>query len=756
MTPDFDSLLTILQANMLPAMRDALADDLNVSADAIRRAGVGYYPAENAWIFPERDERGNVVNLFKRYRNGDKRSWPGGKRGYGYECVGIQQKNETIRPAPRFARVAEYNVACPICGRENDGCLVSDEDPDDPAAVICVRTAEGAIKTLDSGAGYLHHRHSQPDRGYGRRSPLLPSDKPVVVTEGASDALAAMSAGYVAISRPSAGHVKGLSALVQGLDIICIGDRDTHGVGQRGLEVSFAACKEAAKSVVKALPPEPYKDLRAWAPTAEQFAQHVNQTGSDIEDSNLLPDSAPLTLAKVWLQKMHMHNGQRLMHFFNGDYYRWNATHYRKLETEELKREWYDLFTGHPVKMQMGDGIKIVKLSPGRKFTGDMNDVASAVCYIRSDEAVHEPFYIRNGMAVPMDLARSVVFRNGVYQLDADILSPLTPEVFLTSTLPYDYLPGSLCPIWIWFVSDVFNGDQECIALLQEWFGYCLIASNHMQAMMFFYGVPGSGKSTTAAVLHALLGKDRATAASTETFKSLFGSAKLVNKYVAIMSESRDTRREDIDKLLQTWKAITGGDTVDVRQLYKAHRDARLFCRLTYVANDAIPFDDTAQAMASRMNLLYFPNNYRAGTPDRMLEAKLCKEAPGIALWSLEGLRRLLTKGEFTMPARSRKHLDQLAELTNPIGSMMEECVIRHRGADMMNYRVGAAQLYDLWTNWCDATRTRNNMTASAFGLKLAHLDEPIEKIRTTEAGRRVYAYPGLQIRPEAMERYLK
>jgi hypothetical protein len=38
-------------------------------------------PGGPCWTFPEEDEAGHVVGLMCRYRNGDKKAWPGGKRG---------------------------------------------------------------------------------------------------------------------------------------------------------------------------------------------------------------------------------------------------------------------------------------------------------------------------------------------------------------------------------------------------------------------------------------------------------------------------------------------------------------------------------------------------------------------------------------------------------------------------------------------------------------------------------------------------
>ena len=161
---DFTDLMVTFQANMLPELVTWLANDLGVTEEAVRRLGVGFYPAEWCFIFAEMDGDGNVVGLLRRYLDGKKFTVKGSKRGLYYQCLGVRQKDQDLPEyRPRFVRVGDVGVQCPICGREADGCLVSDEDTSDPAAVICVRTAEGAARRLETGAGYLHCRHPQPD-----------------------------------------------------------------------------------------------------------------------------------------------------------------------------------------------------------------------------------------------------------------------------------------------------------------------------------------------------------------------------------------------------------------------------------------------------------------------------------------------------------------------------------------------------------------------------------------------------------------
>ncbi len=755
---NFNDFLLTTQGNMLPALVDDLAADLGVTADSIRRLGVGYYPAEGCWIFPERDGEGNVIGLLRRFPNGRKFLVTGGKRGLYYECRAVQG---LLTQRPQFVRVGDAGVECPICHRENDGCLVSDDNPADPACVICVRTAEGAERQLETGAGYLHRRHPQLNRKGDSLSVLPVSDQPVVVTEGASDCLAAMSLGYVAVGRASANDVgKALPGLLQGREVILVGDRDPHGVGQRSLETTFQALRSVVQSIVKVLPPEGKgKDLRQWLNaglTRVEFEEYVRAAGVTTDAQSVLNDCAPLALIRTWLQAEHMKDGVQLFHYINGDYYRWEGNVYKRMSPEEVRCEWYTFFTDKQVKVQAGKDVKLITLHPDRKFMGNLHDAASAYCHIRVEDGVHEPFLIK--AHAPMDLARAVVFRNGILYVTDDRLSPLTPDVFLTSTLPYDYNPHHQCALWRWFVTDVFEGDQECIDLLQEWFGYNLIASNHMQSMMFFFGVPGSGKSTMAEILTSLLGPARCCGANTSNFRSLFGGESLLNKYAAIMSESRDTAKKDIDQLLQTWKALTGGDLMNIARKYKSAVDTRLFCRLTYVANEAIPFDDSPQAMVDRMNLLYFGKNYRKGKPDRELPEKLKKELPGIALWAIEGLKRLLANNRFTLPKRSKDQLARIADLTNPIGAMLNECVERFEigTPEYFANRVPCSQLYDLWKGWCTYNMSHTSLSATGFGMKLSHLESPLKSTQIMEGGKRMYVYKGIAIRQESADRYLK
>lgn len=349
------------------------------------------------------------------------------------------------------------------------------------------------------------------------------------------------------------------------------------------------------------------------------------------------------------------------------------------------------------------------------------------------------------------DLSFAVFFKNGIYDVAEDKIYPPTSKIFATSTLPYNFNPKAKCPIWRWFSNDIFNSDVESVNLLQEWFGYNLIYSNHLEQMMFLFGVPGSGKSTTVTVLRELLGPDRWCAANIESFTNQFGLAPMVGKYAAIISESQATRRSHAQVALEKIKQITGGDAVSINPKYKTQYDVELFVKITYVGNELPRFDDEPQALFRRFNLLYYANNYfkAPNTPDRKLKNKLVAEVPGIAQWSLEGLRRLLENGDFTRPQISSGHIEDCKKLASPLQTIIDDWCEQKSGVF-----VPINTVYDLHVAFFKEDGL-HPMNRTWFGRKMKNAFPNITKGTRTINGETTAVYNGLEIKQEAYRIFL-
>ena len=134
-----------------------LADELGVSIDSLLSLGIGCRPndGDRTYTFPVRTGRGEVVGINRRFINGSKCFVTGSKHGLYYSPDAGPTATENLGGYKgSFIRITEAGVTCPICGR-NDWCMVSNDNPNDPSAVICGPTEEGSVRRIKD-SGYLH------------------------------------------------------------------------------------------------------------------------------------------------------------------------------------------------------------------------------------------------------------------------------------------------------------------------------------------------------------------------------------------------------------------------------------------------------------------------------------------------------------------------------------------------------------------------------------------------------------------------
>jgi len=669
---NFNDLLIALQTNVTPTMREDFAESLGVSADAIRRLGCGWYPAESCWIFPERDATGKIVGLLRRYDSGEKRTWLGSHRGLYYDpailCASPGQTYDR-----EFIRVSEAGVDCPLCGKP-DWCLVSDENPDDPTDVICPRTTEGAERYIEN-CGYLHHRH--PERANTSSSSHV-SVRTIIAPEGASDLLAVMDfSGYEAIGRPSASDGADLFAkMVQDRDVILVGDRDENGAGQAGLAKMFRALEPVCKSLITLLPPPPFKDIRQWHPTVEQFEAHLKAAGVQNDLTGVLPTIDPRELALGWLKDTQTDKeGRQRLYYLRDSWWTWNGSYYDKLAPARLHDQLSTYFAGKRAWVSHAKDKKTIeKLAVSRHFVEELTFAIYNRCYVDVSPDTVEPFLICGGAVSPIDSTRIVVFRNGMLDVTTDILTPPTPRIFLSSTLPYDYHPGRTCCESLELLDDIFQADSESIALLQEFFGYSMTPDNSFESMLFLIGESGAGKGTVFEMLEGLLGKKRISTFKPTDAHNQFATARWFDRYAVLFSEEDNSNKRDNAKILAILKKISGGDSVNIEEKYEKGFEAKLFCRVFYSANSLPEFEDASRSLARRLNILMF--NHVPAVPDHGLKRRIVQEAPGLAIWAIEGLKRLLARDKFTRPAASEEVLQDFEDLANPLGATFEGCLV--------------------------------------------------------------------------------
>ena len=750
MPTDFAELQEMYRSNVFPAMVKTLAEQLGVGSDSLLKLGIGWKITESCWTFPERDADGQIIGIVRRFLDGKKLCEKGSKRGLTYHATRAEAGYSPSRQS--WIRVSEANP-CPVCDKP-DWCGHDNFDP--PRFARCMRVSEGSVHADRSG-GYIHELvvgAFKPIQKSG--SPLPISDLPVIVVEGATDVASAMDLGFVAVGRPSAqGGIQQLVHLLHGREVAVIGENDA-GAGIKGMEKTFEALKSEVPKVVKVLPPSDSKDLRSWVKnhglTQAELISAIEQ-GSQDSSSNILESKAPLNIAELWLRTEHTKEGIPILRKYRGQWFRFNGEHYENIEEDtRIRGRLYAFLQGKSTKKFTSKGEFVVEpFEATRSKVSDIVDALNMSCPVFADP----PCWLDGRESPkPSDI---ICFSNGIldttaYAKGETITLPSTPKLFSLTSAPYPFDPTAQCPAWFKFLSEVFAGDTQRMNLLQEWFGYNIVADSSQEKLMLFVGRPGAGKGTVLEVFRAVLGRDQCAVSSFKDLCSDFGKQPLMGKLAVIMPDAHVPRQIDAVQALETIKSITGRDGVTInRKFLPQLSDYKLSCRFTIAVNELPELPDHARALERRLLLLHFPETFE-GKEDRTLKDRLPLEAPGVVLWALNGLRRLREQGKFTLPDSSVPVLEEFRRFLTPVAEFISECC--ELSSNMESHQDPKIMVFDAWRNWASQHGLKPG-TRTRFGQRLMAQLPSVRTARKSINGEQVRVYQGLMLLANAKERYL-
>jgi P4 family phage/plasmid primase-like protien len=270
--------------------------------------------------------------------------------------------------------------------------------------------------------------------------------------------------------------------------------------------------------------------------------------------------------------------------------------------------------------------------------------------------------------------------------------SPANGNSFL---LNCDYNPDATCPAWMAWLTEIFETDLQRIELLQEMFGWALVTDNlDIHKAVTWVGVQRAGKGTALKLLAKMLG-DAAGAFQLADLVDDKVLAGMLCRNIVIDSDAASADRSIARQLTGRFKAITANEPVSVRLLYtQVPYQGRLNCKLFMAANSVPTLWDDSGASANRWVPLVFDKSF-LGKEDSQLFDSLDAEIEGVAMWALEGLRRLVVNRRFTMPQSSRDELDSLVENASPLNKFIDEMCVADK-----DHRIKEAELWELYARW--------------------------------------------------------
>jgi|SRR5215469_13542269 len=451
------------------------------------------------------------------------------------------------------------------------------------------------------------------------------------------------------------------------------------------------------------------------------------------ENDLILDPGAPLTSARRLLADRYTIDGSQLLHHHRGSYYGWTGTYYAEIEEQFVNSDIYHFLE---YAKQRGGKVGLKRFEPNRSRVGEVLSAMRAAAYL--SDRLHPPLWLTD--APDLDPRDIVACSNGLLHLPTKDLMPLTPYFFTLNAIDYPFIPNAPVPwAWLEFLESLWHADQESIATLQEIFGYCLVADTSQQKAFMLIGPKRSGKGTIARVLQGTIGAHNSVSPTLTGLGSNFGTAPLIGKRLAIISDARISGKTDTAIVAERLLAITGEDSIT---LDRKNRDAwtgKLDTRFLLISNELPRIGDASGALASRFIVLMLTESF-FGREDHSLTMRLLAERPGILNWAIEGYERLVARGYFLQPETARDAIRDLEDLGSPIGAFVRDhCTVAPGKSVEMSL------LYGRWRQWCEDQGRGMPGTLQSFGRDLRAAVPGLKSSQPRDAeGARLRVYEGI------------
>lgn len=307
------------------------------------------------------------------------------------------------------------------------------------------------------------------------------------------------------------------------------------------------------------------------------------------------------------------------------------------------------------------------------------------------------------------DIPRVVNCRNGELWISDSgewDFRPHRAQSYLPYALSVDYRSDASCPMFDQALLDIFEGDEDMVRHIWEFFGYVIQPHRTYRTWWLWHGRGANGKTSLAKTLQRLLNPDSVLPLRMDTFgQSQFDLGNLRGKLLAIDDDMAANTKlpEGLLKQLSEDKMLSG------RDLFESN--AQFVSRVVplMLTNNIPHLSDLTDGTKKRAKIIHFPHQFDERLPNPF-PTIWANEMPGILLKSLEGFKRLRSRGSFLEPESAQDAFGEFLQRANPTARFVLKICVRED-----NYTIPLSKLYDSYKAWTDHEGFKNVVARSWF-----------------------------------------
>jgi P4 family phage/plasmid primase-like protien len=426
-------------------------------------------------------------------------------------------------------------------------------------------------------------------------------------------------------------------------------------------------------------------------------------------------------LAEINLEKYKSGFGRDLRHW-NGFWYAYKNGRYRQITDEYLKSRLTQTIKEEFDRQWFIDTEKYEEWKKSDKYDASRDKgppevrKVSVTLAANVANAMRSLCVVSSSVTLPCWLEdRSqphlLAMQNGL--LDLDGLGMLRPpydekimltflrdhssQWFSTFALEYDYDPYAKCKIWEDYIATAMEGDEQRMAILQEWAGYLLTSVNDLQRFLCLEGEGGNGKTVYFAGIEAMLGADNVSHVPIENFGGRFDLGSTLGKVANICGDVGE-----VDQVAEgALKQFTGGDSMFFDRKGVEPISARPTAKLMCAWNNRPRLKDRSSGLWRRMLLVPFrytvPKSKRTLGMDSRHFWERENQVAGILNWAIKGLIRLKEQEDFTRSTVVEDAMMEYRYESNAATGFLDDHLI-----EVDDERVLLShEIYHLYDQWC-------------------------------------------------------